>query len=141
MKSFSLIVIATAATLAFSSCQKNEKAAVEDFKKDLTAVKAGPKAKVGEMVAKLKAINTDDLPADLKTAWAEMLVGLDKMSATMAEVSKNPKDLVKSIQDPNAGAALKAKLQEMSSHLASFKKLEEVAKKYGIDGIDKIVPQ
>lgn len=140
MKPLALIILAAAA-FSLSSCSKNEKTAVEDFKKDLNAITVEPKARIGDVLGRLKAIDTKDLPPDLKDAWAGMLVGVEKMSASLATVSKDPKALLKSFQDPKAGEALQAKLQELGPSIAAFKKLQEVAKKYGIEGVEKIVPQ
>lgn len=158
MKPFALTLIAAAATLFFSGCQKSEKAAIEEFKAEVTALKtwsdskdkevaANPTASmtlISEMSAKMKAIKTSDLPADLKEAWNGMLSGVDKMTVTMAELPKDPAQMqefmTKKMQEnPKFAVEFQAKMEAIGKEMEGHtNKMKEVAKKYGIEGLDKL---
>ena len=148
-----LTTIALAATLCFNGCSRSEKDALEEFKKDSVSLKTwaeeqekgfkgdpmAPLKMMKELVAKMKAVKTDGLPADLKDSWNTVVDDMEKMAAATADV---PSDLTKIAADP----ALAKKMQDMQAKMmelgpkidADGKKMGEVAKKYGIEGMDKL---
>jgi hypothetical protein len=139
---------------AFSAtgCDRNEKTALEEFKKDVAALKAWSDEKeksfagnpmaalaaVGEMTTKCKAIKTDGLPADLKEAWAKNLVAMEKMAALMGEMPANPEEAQKKMADPafqkDFGVKMLAIQQEVMS---ASTKMDELSKKYGFESLGK----
>jgi hypothetical protein len=143
-----------ALVFAFSAtgCGRDEKTALEEFKKDVAALKAwsdekektfagnpmGPLAALGEMTAKCKTIKTDGLPADLKDAWTKNLAALEKMAAVMKDVPANPEEAQKKMADPafqkDFGARMLPIQQEVMSASA---KMDEMAKKYGFESFAK----
>jgi hypothetical protein len=135
-----------AAALFLSACGNSEKEALESFKKsagELNALTneapdpADPMAglsKVKVMVAKLEAIKTDGLPADLKDAFTAFRSKFSEMAAALKDMPEKKEDRLawaqKMMTDPELGAKM-AKLGQELVPLAQ--KLEEVAKKHGID--------
>jgi hypothetical protein len=148
-----LTTLAFTATLCFNGCSRSEKDAVEEFKKDTTSLKtwadeqekgfkADPMAPIKmmkEMVSKMKAVRTDGLPADLKDPWTTIVDDMSKMATITADM---PTDLTKIGADP----AMMQKMQDIQKKMmevgpkleADGKKMAEAAKKYGIEGMDKI---
>ena len=138
-------LLAAAITFAFSACS-NEKAALANFKTEVEGVTKWAEEKtkaastdptasmavVPEIVAKFKAIKTDGLPADLKTAWADMNVVLGEMADLFKGMPKidasKPEETGKAMQDfmPKM-MAIQGKMDPVG------KKLDEVGKKYGLD--------
>ncbi len=152
MKRLLLTLIAVAATLTFNGCSRDEKTAIEEFKKDVTEFSkwsdekqkaltdpAQAMASFGELAAKLKAIKTDGLPADLKDPWNGMLGSLDKMAALM------PKDAAaaqKMMSDPNSAKDFMPKMMAIEAEVKpNVEKLQAAGKKYGIDNLDKVGPK
>ena len=159
------LILATAC-LTFSGCDKkpgaadsgaapkvvDEKTAIANFKTDVEGVTkwieekqktppadpAAGMAMAGEVISKFKAIKTDGLPADLKTAWGDM----GGLMSEMGDIFKGmpttkpdkPEDAMKAMGEimPKM-MALQAKVEPAA------KKLEEVGKKYGLD-MSKVAP-
>jgi hypothetical protein len=153
MKRILLTLAAIATTLNFSGCSRDEKTALEEFKKDTLEIKTWSddqekKAKgdpmasmtmMKDLVAKMKSIKTDGLPADLKEAWTTALADFDQVALVTADI---PKDLTKISADPALAQKMgevQKKMMELAPKLmADSKKLEEAAKKYGIEGLNKL---
>ncbi|MEI7821206.1 MAG: hypothetical protein WCK55_09840 [Verrucomicrobiota bacterium] len=141
-------LLAAAITFSFTACEKkvDEKTAIANFKTEVESVTkwADEKSKaaskdpmagmtmVGEIVGKFKAIKTDGLPADLKSAWGEMTSVLGEMGDIFKNMPKidasKPEDMGKVMGDlmPKM-MAVQAKMEPIG------KKLEELGKKYDID--------
>lgn len=146
---FSLVAILSSASFAQTPA---EKTALERFGKDVEAMKAWAKEKekgfagnplaplyaMSDMTAKCKEINADGLPADLKEAWIASIGSFEKMTALVKELPADPAELQKKMQDPefqkDFGSRMNAVQQEL---MPNMKKVEEVAKKYGLDTFGK----
>ncbi len=95
-------------------------------------------AMVGEVIARLKAVKTDGLPADLKGAWTEMGAVLTEMGDIFKNIPKpdpaKPEDAAKAFGEilPKI-MAIQAKVEPVS------KKLKEIGTKYGLD-MTKVAP-
>ncbi len=128
----------------------DEKTALANFKTEVETVgkwieekqktasdPASGMAVMGEVIAKLKAIKTDGLPADLKGAWNEMASVLSEMGeifkAFPAKGAK-PEDAMKAMGEvmPKMMAA-EQKMEPIA------KKLQELGTKYGLD-MSKVAP-
>jgi hypothetical protein len=111
---------------------------IEEKQKSAGADPAAGAAMVGEIVAKLKAVNTDGLPADLKAAWVDMNGVLGEMGEVFKSMPKvdasKPEEMGKVMGDfmPKI-MAIQAKVTPVAA------KLEEVGKKYGLD-MTKVAP-
>lgn len=136
-----LSLVALAAMFTFNGCSRDEKTALEEFKKDFASFKAFAQEKkkatkmddipaaMKEMVAKAKAIKTDGLPADLKDPWTSAVNGMEKITALFNDMPKDGKP------DPAKAEEGKKAMEQMD---ADQKKLAEAGKKYGIEGLDKL---
>ena len=148
-------MLAAVIAFAFTACEKkvDEKAALANFKSEAEAfgkwaeekgkaASTDPMAGIammGELPGKFKAIKTDGLPADLKSAWADMGGILGEMTELFKDVKipkiEKPEDATKVM------AELGPKFQEIGPKLQAIqakaeridKKLEEVGKKYNLD--------
>ena len=124
----------------------SEKQALEDFKKSAEELNALTKddaaaadpmagmAKMKTVVAKVNAIKTDGLPADLKEAFTNFRSKLGEMAGLLKDMPEKKEDMLawaqKVAADPELGAKMGALGQEVG---ALGEKLGEVAKKHGID--------
>ncbi len=150
MKRLLLTLIAVSTMLSFSGCGRDEKTAIEEFKKDVTATKTwmdakkasadvDPIAGVKEMATKLKAIKTDGLPADLKDPWNTLVGGVDKMVALMGSMPKDPAEMAK---NPDGMKDFMTKMSAIEAEVKpATEKLAAAGKKYGIDGIEGFGPK
>jgi hypothetical protein len=140
-----LTVMALTAMLFVNACSRNEKTALEEFKKDVASIKAfaaekksaikgndeaAGKAAMKEMMAKIKGIKTDGLPADLKDPWTAQVGNMETFVEAMT--AGEPTDAAKKAEMEKKMAALFPKME------ADTKKLDEAGKKYGIEGLDKL---
>ena len=155
MKRLLLTLLALTSFLSSAVLARDEKTALEEFKKDITTLNTwhderekefkGPLDAVnalGEMSTKLKAINTDGLPADVKDPWIGLLAGLDKVLALTAELPKDAEALTKKFQDPAFMQAFGTKMEAIEKEVKPHaEKLQAAGKKYGIEGIEKIGPK
>jgi len=139
----------------------DEKSALEGFKKDVAALKtwtdemdkkiaenplAGFTA-IGDMAAKMKAVKTDELPADLKEPWTGLIAAVDKMVALVAVFPKDPAEIEKfmakkSSEDPKFMDDFGNKMQAIETETKPIlEKLKAASDKYGIEGLDKLGPK
>ena len=139
----------------------DEKAALEGFKKEVATLKtwtdemdkkvsenplAGFTA-IGEMATKLKAIKTDELPADLKEPFAGLVGAVDKMVEVVAifpkDGSKIEEFMTKKLaENPKFMDEFGAKMEAIETETKPIlEKLKAAADKYGIEGLDKIGPK
>jgi hypothetical protein len=151
LKTSALLVAAL--SFAFMGCNKapDEKTAIANFKSEIESVgkwieekkpaandPASAGQTVSEIIAKLKAVKTDGLPADLKAAWAEMNTVLTEMGEVFKSMPKidasKPEEMGKVMGEfmPKM-MAIQAKVEPVA------KKLEEVGKKYELD-MTKVAP-
>jgi hypothetical protein len=149
-------LVLTLLTLAFifpaTSFARDEKTALEEFKKDIAALKAwskereqafaenplGPMAGMAEMTAKFKAVNTEGLPADLKEGWASNLAALEKMAAVVAQMPADPEEVKKKMADPEFQKDFGGKMRVIQQEMApASKKMQELAQKYGFESLGK----
>jgi hypothetical protein len=146
---------AAAAVMAFTGCgnsKADETAAVENFKKEAESLsvwmkdkqkhaQANPMAGIStlmkEMTGKLKAMQNDKLPADLKEAFGALIAQLSKMEALVAEMGGDPAEMYKKASaDPTIMKTFREKAQAIETEMRPInERLQEVGKKYGIDKI------
>jgi hypothetical protein len=117
--------------------EERQKAVQAAAAKDPQAAGAEGAAFMTEMVAKFKAVKTDGLPADYKSAWSEFLAGMDEMAAVTKSMTPakdaKPEDIIKAATE---GAA---KMQAIGAKMEPLqKKMTEIGKKYGVD-MDKVM--
>ena len=155
-----LTTLTAALTLAFSGCSKSEadeKAAVESFKQEAKGLEAWMEEKkkglatnpmaglamMKELVAKLKAMKSEDLPEDLKAAWGDFVTKISKMEGLLAEIGTDPTALIKKAQeDPKFMQTFGEKMQALEAEVRpAAQKLAEVGKKYGIEKIGELAPK
>ena len=152
-----LALAAIGFSFALASCSKSEadqKVAVEEFKKEAVslevwmkekgrALMADPKSAkeaVAEIVAKIKAVKTENLPEDLKSAWSDFRVKFEQFTALTIELSADPMETAKkALIDPafrqNSMAKVKTLTEEMK---VAGERLQTAAKKYGIAAFDNL---
>ncbi len=112
---------------------------IEDKQKTAPADPAAGMAMTGEIILKVKSIRTDGLPADLKSAWADMGGVMDEMGKLFKDLptnkSEKPEDAMKAFGElmPKM-MAIQAKMEPVA------KKLQEVGTKYGLD-MSKVAPK
>jgi hypothetical protein len=140
MKRTLLALLVLISLLVPRGLARDEKEALDEFKKDFAAFKtfaeekkksttgtdeAAVKVAMNEMLAKIKAIKTDGLPADLKDPWVSSVANIEKIVAIITAADKDPSVL--------------AKMEEVSKKMEEDqKKLADASKKYGIEGLDKL---
>ncbi len=151
MKKLLFALFALFATSTFA----DEKAAIEGFKKEVTDFKtwsdekeksfkspADGLAAFGEMGAKIKAIKTEGLPADLKEPWDAMLVSLAQMVALLEKFPKDAAEIEKKFADQDFMKEFGAKADAIQEALKpNIEKLKEAGKKYGIEGLENFGPK
>ena len=142
------------ATLTFSipSLSANE-AELDGFKREVAALKAEVKAKfpaVAEdsaaavafsraMMKKIAAVKADAMPDDLKQAWAGLTTYAQKFNALFHDWPSDNAKLrafikTKTKDDPGYMDRFGDQMLKLSSEAGdAMDKLEEVARKYGID--------
>jgi hypothetical protein len=137
------------------------KPAIEAFKTELTAINEfvkehgvglrenplGGISMLRDLQVKLSAVNTTDLPVDLKEAYADFMRVMTKMTDSfkdwpakagevLAFVQKKAREDAKFMEA--FGATMVALNKEMTPILA---KLDELGKKYGIENIGALRPK
>ena len=151
-----LTTACAASALLFTSCDKDtgtsgggarsEKEALADFKKSADELNAMTKedpaptdpmagmVKMKAIMAKVKAINTDGLPADLKEAFINFRNKLSEMADVVKDMPEKAEDRLAWAQKMMADPALGQKMDTLGQEVATLgEKMGEVAKKYGID--------
>jgi hypothetical protein len=145
---------AAALTIIFSGCTKSkadEQAAVQNFKKEAESLDGWMKEKqkesgrnpmaglamMKELVAKLKAMKSDDLPADLKDAWGDFVAKIGKMESLLAEMGANPAEMIKkAASDPQFMQTFGERMRAIETEVKpAADRLREVGKKYGLEKI------
>jgi len=130
----------------------DEKAALEVFKAQALAMKAWAEknepdktnpaagmAMIGQMVEQMKGLKTEGLPADLKTAVANMVTAMGKMEDAIKDFPKDPEGFMKfmtekATADPEFGTKFQAKMETVGKEVeAAGKALKEAGDKYGLD--------
>jgi len=153
MKRLLLIVTALVALLPLRTFADE---ALDGFKKEVAAVKAfsddmDKKAKedpyivfklFGDLAAKIGAVETDDLPADIKEPWEAFAEITEKMAAVIGEFPKDRAELEKKANDNATMEAFSKKMEaltaEMKPHLA---KLKAASTKYSIPALAEMGPK
>lgn len=111
---------------------------IEEKQKSVVSDSAAGVALMGEIIAKLKAIKTDGLPADLKGAWSDM----GGVMTEMGDIFKNmpPKTPEKPEDAMKAMGEIMPKMMALQAKMEpAAKKLQEVGVKYGLD-MSKVAP-
>ncbi len=123
----------------------SEEAALASFKKATEEIKAmqksgdksdplGQLALFKPMLAKMKAVKTEGLPADLKTAWDEMMVKTEEMAAIFKDMPEKKEEIGAWAQKTFSDPEISKKMQKIATEgKAAGKKMKETAKKHGLD--------
>jgi hypothetical protein len=98
-----------------------------------------------EMLGKIKAIPTKGLPDDLKSAFDGVVSGVEKMANAMKDLNLPSKQEEmaafwekKVKEDPEFMKNFQTKMEALTKDSdAASKKMEEMAKKYGLEGFAK----
>ena len=134
--------------------------ALDGFKKEMTALEgyvkeqeAGLKenpmagiAMIRGIVGKLQAIKTDGLPADLKTGYTEFVAAISKMGEMFKGWPEKAEDMqafiVKKIgEDPKYMDSFGEKMAALEKEMQpAITKLDELGKKYGLEGLNALAP-
>jgi hypothetical protein len=161
MKTIRTLIIALA--VALTSLQPGilrADAALDAFKKDMEALEAYTKeqeaaaktnpmagiAMIRNIVAKLKAVKTEGLPADLKAGYGEFVAVIAKMGDLFAGWPDKAEDMqtfiVKKMgEDPKFMEVFGEKMAGLEKEMQpAIAKLSELGKKYGFEGLDKLGP-
>ena len=150
--------VCASAALFFTACDKkesagsgaaggavSEKAALDAFKKSAEELNALTKeepnadpmagmAKMKTVMARVNAIKTDGLPADLKEAFTGFRSKLSEMVGLLKDMPEKKEDMLAWAQKMAADPALGAKMAAIGQEVGVLgEKLSEVAKKHGID--------
>jgi hypothetical protein len=147
-------------TLALAGCgnsKAKEQAAVENFKKEAEgldvwmkekqqAIGGNPMAGVAmmkELVAKLRSMKSDDLPADLKQAWDDFVAKIGKMEALLSEMGSDPAEMIKKASaNPQFMQSFGERMKAIEAEVRpAAERLREVGKKYGLEKIGEIAPK
>ena len=155
-----LIVAISAASLSISGCSKSEaeqKAAVENLKKEVEGIDVWMKEKgkallsdpksgmaaMSEMVAKFKAIKSENLPDDLKSAWGDFVTKFDQMSVVMAEIAGDPMETAKkALTDPAFRQNTLARVKTITEEMKPIaERLKVTGQKYGIEKFSELAPK
>jgi hypothetical protein len=161
MKITRVLLAAFAVAIAVASpLSAAEDPAIESFKKDVAALesytteqenlaKRDPMAgitMIRGVVAKVQSVKTDGLPADLKEGWKSFAGVMAKMGEVFKGWPEKPEDvqafiLKKGTEDPAYMGNFEKKMTAIESELEPvMEKLEDLSKKYGLDGIGTILP-
>jgi hypothetical protein len=153
-----VLALAVVATLW---AEEVSKPAIEAFKTELTAInefvkergvglKENPLASISmlrDLQVKLGAVNTTDLPADLKEAYADFMRVMTKMTDNFKDWPAKADEVLVFIQKKaredakfmeTFGATMAALKKETTPIIA---KLDELGKKYGIENIGGLRPK
>ncbi len=91
-------------------------------------------AKMKTVMARVNAIKTDGLPADLKEAFTGFRSKLSEMVDLLKDMPEKKEDMLAWAQKMAADPALGAKMAAIGQEVGVLgEKLSEVAKKHGID--------
>lgn len=158
MKTKRAIFTAIAVAIAFIMPLRADEA-LDGFKKDMTGLEAFVKEQeaglktnpmagismIRNIVAKLRAVKTDGLPADLKGGFTEFVTAIAKMDDMFKGWPEKSEEMqafiVKKIgEDPKYMDAFGAKMAALEKDMQpAVAKLDELGKKYGLD-MSKLAP-
>lgn len=157
---YTLLAALSAGGLLLSSCDDksstgsggtggaatSEASALERFKGEVLKIKAWQEEKqkevdanpmsglalIKEMSAKMSAVKTDGLPADLKTAYTAAVGKISEMAALFKGMPAKPEEMQAWLA--GAGAGFQAKMEKIGTEIEPLmEKLKEAAKKHGVD--------
>ena len=161
MKLIRTLITAIAVTLtAICPLRADEAAALEGFKKEMSGIEAYTKeqeaalqgnpmagiAMIRNIVAKVRLVKTEGLPADLKEGYSNFVGVLTKMGDLFAGWPEKAEDMQafivkKATEDPKFMDSFGEKMQAMETEMAPvMAKLEELGKKYGLEGLNNLAP-
>jgi hypothetical protein len=132
-----------AALAAFDKAGKEVEAWVDAKQKEMTG---GPSSEfMKEMLGKIKGIPTKGLPEDLKSAFDGVVSSMEKMTDGMKDLNLPSKQEEmaafwekKVKEDPEFMKNFQAKMETLGKDSnAASKKMEELAKKYGLEAFAK----
>jgi hypothetical protein len=155
LSSFALLAIC-AAPMPLRA--ESEQAAIEKFKTDIKEVdamkteeeaklKGNPAGGVGmvrRMVAKMRTVRTEGLPAELKSTYGDMVNAVAKMEKIFEGWPESPAEFQafitqKATQDPQFAQNLQTQIQELQKELEPIvKKMDELGKKYRIEKLGQL---
>lgn len=155
--SIAAVAVAVIAVLPLGAA---ENPAIEAFKKDVATLetytteqellaKKDPMAgitMIRGVIAKVQAVKTDGLPADLKEGWKSFVVVMAKMGEVFKGWPDKPEEVQafivkKGTEDAAYMENFEKKMTAIESELEPvMEKLEDLSKKYGLDGIGTILP-
>ncbi|MEO6740848.1 MAG: hypothetical protein ABIP20_11380 [Chthoniobacteraceae bacterium] len=158
MKTKRAIFTAIAVAIAFIMPLRADEA-LDGFKKEMTGLEAFVKEQeaglktnpmagismIRNIVAKLRAVKTDGLPADLKGGFTEFVTAIAKMDDMFKGWPEKSEEMqafiVKKIgEDPKYMDAFGAKMAALEKDMQpAVAKLDELGKKYGLD-MSKLAP-
>ena len=159
MKTKRAIFTAIAMAIAFIMPLRADEA-LDGFKKEMTGIeafvkeqeaglKANPMAGIAmirNIVAKLQAVKTDALPADLKGGFIDFVAAISKMGDMFKGWPEKPEEMqgfiVKKLgEDPKYMDAFGAKMAALEKEVQpAVTKLDALGKKYGLEGLGALAP-
>ena len=159
MKTKRTIFTAIAMAMAFIMPLRADEA-LDGFKKEMTGIeafvkeqeaglKANPMAGIAmirNIVAKLQAVKTDALPADLKGGFIDFVAAISKMGDMFKGWPEKPEEMqgfiVKKLgEDPKYMDAFGVKMAALEKEVQpAVTKLDALGKKYGLEGLGGLAP-
>ena len=159
MKTKRAIFTAIAMAIAFIMPLRADEA-LDGFKKEMTGIeafvkeqeaglKANPMAGIAmirNIVAKLQAVKTDALPADLKGGFIDFVAAISKMGDMFKGWPEKPEEMqgfiVKKLgEDPKYMDAFGVKMAALEKEVQpAVTKLDALGKKYGLEGLGALAP-
>ena len=159
MKTKRAIFTAIAMAIAFIMPLRADEA-LDGFKKEMTGIeafvkeqeaglKANPMAGIAmirNIVAKLQAVKTDALPADLKGGFIDFVAAISKMGDMFKGWPEKPEEMqgfiVKKLgEDPKYMDAFGVKMAALEKEVQpAVTKLDALGKKYGLEGLGGLAP-
>lgn len=135
-------------------------ARLEKFKKELATFNAFSKeqeckaaenpmagiAMIRNLVERLKDVKTEGLPEDLKSGFEQFVGTLSKMGDILKDWPEKVEDIEPYIQkrlaeDPKFMQAMEDRIAALDKEMQpAIQKLEELGKKYALEGLDKLAP-
>ena len=159
MKTKRAIFTAIAMAIAFIMPLRADEV-LDGFKKEMTGLEAYVKeqeaglktnpmagiAMIRNIVAKLQAVKTDALPADLKGGFIDFVAAISKMGDMFKGWPEKPEEMqgfiVKKLgEDPKYMDAFGVKMAALEKEVQpAVTKLDALGKKYGLEGLGALAP-
>lgn len=159
MKLTRTLITAIAVTLT-ALCPLRADEALDTFKKEMEGVEAYVKeqeaalqgnpmagiAMIRNIIAKVRLVKTDGLPADLKAAYGDFVKVLAKMGDLFVGWPEKADEMQafivkKATEDPKFMESFGGKMEELEKEMGPVTaKLDELGKKYGLEGLNKLAP-